>query len=152
MVSSPTNPTPPSAAAVASRPLAVYEASARLCTSDIADEITFATVNGGLVQAVVQALIAVILEDGVIDRLDHASRLGRIGQLGIVVAEFGPEKHASIALEQLLVGDFLPAGLDGKVGLAEGDDLLLGVGILDGQVAGIAGHQDGFDRSQRALA
>lgn len=40
----------------------------------------------------------------------------------------------------IIIRKFLPARLDGKAGLAAGDDRFGGVAILDQQAAGIAGQ------------
>ena len=45
-------------------------------------------------------------------------------------------------VQQPLLDDFGPAGLDGEVGLGEGDLLLSGITVLGDEVAGIAGEQD----------
>jgi hypothetical protein len=51
-----------------------------------------------------------------------------------------------------LVAQLLPPGLDGEVGLALGDDFLGRVGILDDEVAGVAGHHHRLHRPLPAFA
>jgi hypothetical protein len=43
-----------------------------------------------------------------------------------------------ILMQRRVVGQFLPARLDGKIGLVQGDDGLGGVGVLDHQIPGVA--------------
>ena len=108
----------------------------------------FTLMDAALIQPIVKAPIAVVLEDGIIPWLDHPCAHGGVGQVGVVESNIPPDRQPALILQQfILIGKFLPAGLNGKVSLAEGDDLLAGVGILDGQIAGIAGHQNRFDGS-----
>jgi len=46
----------------------------------------------------------------------------------------------------------LAAGLDCKIGLALGDDFFRRIGVLDDEVAGVAGHHYGLHRAPPALA
>ena len=88
------------------------------------------------------ALVAVILEDGVVEAGLNAGILGRRGEILVVLGQFVADRQTFFVLGQagecLVVGQFLPPGLDGKIGLAVGDDRLGGIGVLDDQVTGIA--------------
>jgi len=52
---------------------------------------------------------------------------------------FGSEQQSPLRLD-LLVGQLLTTGLNGKTGLPERDDFLGWIGILDDEVAGVARH------------
>ena len=99
------------------------------------------------IQAAVKAHVAVVLEDGVVDGLNDAAFLGGIGEVGVVLAEFLAQEKAAFLFD-LLIGKLLAAGLDGEIGLAEGDDFLAGVGVLDDEVTGIAGEVNGGYRTR----
>jgi hypothetical protein len=55
-----------------------------------------------------------------------------------LAAEVQPAPILAQPYQDLSVSDLLPAGLNREVGLTECDDLLLQVGALDDQVAGVA--------------
>ena len=55
--------------------------------------------NAGLVQAVVEAPVAVVLENGIVDGFDNPGALGSIGQLGIMLLELVPQEKAPIGLD-----------------------------------------------------
>jgi hypothetical protein len=65
--------------------------------------------------------------------------------------QLGADGEAALFLD-FRVAQFLAACLDGEVGLALGDDLLGWIGILDDEVAGVAGHQHGLHRTLPAFA
>jgi hypothetical protein len=71
-----------------------------------------------------------ILEDRVVDRLNDAASFGGIRELRVVFAHFFAEKESAF-LFQGFVREFLAAGLDREIGLAERDNLFSGVGVLD---------------------
>jgi len=51
-----------------------------------------------------------------------------------------------------MITQFLSARLDCEVRLAESDDGLAGIGVLDDEVTGVARHHDGLDQPGAALA
>ena len=102
-------------------------------------------------ESAVKPGIAVVLEDGVIDGLHDAGLFGGVGQLDVVLFHFRPEKQAAFFFD-LPVGHFLPPGLDGEIGLPRRDDFLGGIGVLDDEIAGVAGHHDDLDWALPALA
>ena len=55
----------------------------------------FLPMNAGLVQAVVEAPVAVVLENGIVDGFDNPGALGSIGQLGVMLLEFVPQEQAA---------------------------------------------------------
>ena len=97
-------------------------------------------------QSTVEAHVAVVLENGVIAGLDDTSPFRRIGKLAVVGAEIGSDREAALFL-QFLIAQLLPPGLDGKVCLSLCDDLLCRIGVLDDEVAGVAGHHHGLERA-----
>lgn len=92
-----------------------------------------------------------VLENRVVDGLDHAALLGGVGELDVVLLEFVAKQQAARILD-FLVGKFLTPGLNREVGLAEGDDFLGGVGVLDDEVACIPRHEHGLGRAHGSLA
>ena len=113
---------------------------------------TLSGVDVAGIQTAVKTLIAEILENSVINRVNHACIFGGIGKLDIVLAELVSEEKPFfifIAEPVILVHllDFLQAGLHGKIGLAKRDEFFGRVGVLDDEVAGVAGKFDAFDFS-----
>ena len=80
-----------------------------------------------------------VLENGVVLWLDHPGVLGGVGELGVVLPQFGAGGEAALCFH-LLVAQLLPPGLNGKVSLPLRDDFLGRVGVLDDEVAGVARH------------
>ena len=93
--------------------------------------------NVFLFQSAIKPHIAVILKDGVVFGLDDARALGGVGQLDVMLAYLFAQQQPPLLLDAL-VRQFLPPRLDGEIGLAVRHDFLVGVGVLDGKVAGIA--------------
>ncbi len=97
-----------------------------------------------------------IVEDRKVQGRDHAGLVGRLGQVAIVVRELTAKIESALVLAQprqnLRVGDLPAARLHSKIGLTQRDDILLGVGVLDNQIAGIAGKLVIFDAPLPALA
>jgi len=58
----------------------------------------------------------------------------------IPLSDVSPYHQSFIVFIELIeiIGHFLAAGLDGEIGLSEGDDFLAGVAILDDQIAGVS--------------
>ena len=97
-------------------------------------------------EAAVEAAIAVIHEDGVFDRLHHTRLLGGSGEAIVMGLHFIAEQQPFLIL--LLAGFFLQlllARLDGEVGLAQCDERLGWIGILNDKVTGVAGKQPVLD-------
>lgn len=88
-------------------------------------------------QAGIESGVTVILEDSVIFRFHDAGVVGRIGQLEVVRLQFSPDLQAPVFLN-FLIGQLLPARLDGEISLPERHQLLRRIGILDDEVAGVA--------------
>ncbi len=104
-------------------------------------------------QPAIQPPIAVIHENGVIHRLDDARLLRDACEILVVLLHLGAQQQPFlILLQSLVIGQFLPARLDGEIGLAQGDDCLGGIGVLDHQIPGIAGQHHCFHRTLPALA
>ena len=83
-------------------------------------------------QAAVQPLVAMVLEDGIVYRFDDARPLGGRGQRFVPAFQVLAVSQAQIILAaDALIGEFLPPGLDGEVGLAGGDDGFGRICILD---------------------
>jgi len=112
---------------------------------------TFAAVDVLCAESPVETHVAVVLENGVIARLDDSGILRGIGELAIVRAQFGADGEATLCF-YFFVAQFLASGLDGKIGLSLGDDFFGRVGVLDDEVAGIARHHHGLNRTLTALA
>ena len=106
----------------------------------------FAGMNVLCSEATVEAHVAVVLEDGIVARLDHTSAFGRIRQLRVVHPQFGADGEAALLLHRL-IAQLLPPGLNGKVGLALGHDFLGRISVLDDEVAGVARHHHGLERT-----
>ena len=56
--------------------------------------------NARLVQAVVEAPVAVVLENGVVDGFDNPGALGSIGQLGVMLLELVPQEQAAVVFQK----------------------------------------------------
>jgi len=93
----------------------------------------------------------VVLENGVVLWLDHPGVLGGVGELRVVHPQFGADGEAALGFD-LLVAQFLPSGLNGKIGLPLSHDLLGRIGVLDDEVAGVARHHHGRDATLRTAA
>ena len=67
--------------------------------------------------------------------------MSSLGQHLIPLLDVTANDKAFIILVQLieLIGNFLPIGLNGKIGLAERDNFLARVAVLHDQIAGIPG-------------
>jgi len=90
--------------------------------------------------AIVKAHIAAVGEDGKVARTDHASAVGRRCQALVVLV------HLIAQVDTLgIISQFRLPCLRREVGLAKGDDWLLGVGVLHDQIAGIAGELEILD-------
>ena len=61
-------------------------------------------------------------------------------------AGFGTGGEAALFFH-FLIAQFLPPDLDGEVGLPLGDDFFRRIGVLDDEVAGVAGHHHGLERT-----
>lgn len=104
-------------------------------------------------QAAVKSAIPMIHEDRVVQRQDNARLFRDARQILVVLLHLGAQQQPFlILLQSLVVGQFLPAGLDGEIGLAQGDGGLGGIGVLDHQIPGVAGQHHGFHRALPALA
>ena len=69
----------------------------------------FLAMNARLIQAVVEAPVAVVLENGVVDGFDDPGALGNIGQLGVMLLELVPQEQAAVVFQKpILVAEFLP--------------------------------------------
>jgi hypothetical protein len=77
----------------------------------------FALVDGLGIEAGVEAHVAVVLKDGIVDGFDNARVLGGVRELSVVLADVFAEEEAA-AVFRFLVGKFLAAGLHGEIGLA----------------------------------
>ena len=99
----------------------------------------------------VEPHVAMVLKDSVVARLNDPGILRGIRKLAIVRAQFGADGEAALFFD-LSIAQFLPAGLDGEVGLALGDDFLGWISVLNDEVAGVARHHHGLCRSPRAFA
>ena len=116
----------------------------------------FAAVDVLRAQAAVESHVPVIVEDREVLGRDHTSLIRRLRQVSVVIRELAAQVEPSLVLVQprqdLRVSDFLTAGLHRKVGLAQRDDFLLWVGVLDDQVAGVTGERIIFHPPLAALA
>ena len=74
----------------------------------------------------VKPQVAMVLKNGVIPRFNDPAALGGVGQLAVVRFQFRPDGEAALLLG-LLIAEFLAPGLEGEIGLADGDDLLRGI-------------------------
>ena len=97
------------------------------------------------IQAAVESHVAMVLENGVIYRLNHTGVSCCASQFDIVQLHLLPQEKATVVFRGQ-VRQFLTAGLNGKIRLPQRDDLLRGVGILHYQVAGIPREIHGLDR------
>ena len=102
-------------------------------------------------QPAVQPLIAVILEDGVVPRLDDPGPSRRVGKLGVVRPQLLTQPQAPLRLVGL-VAEFLPPSLYRKVRLPERHPRLARVRILNRQITSVPRQQRRLDRSLPALA
>jgi hypothetical protein len=102
-------------------------------------------------QAAVEPHISVILKNGIVDRFHDAGTLGRVGQMDVVAAHFLAQKKPPLFLDAL-IPQFLPPRLDGEISLSLCHNLLLGVGVLNSQIAGVARQENGFDWPLRAAS
>lgn len=102
-------------------------------------------------KSAIETHVTVVLENGVVARFNDSGILRGIGKLAVVRAQFGADGEAALFLD-LGIAQFLPAGLDGEIGLALGDDFLGWIGVLNDEIAGVAGHHYGLRRSPRSLA
>lgn len=104
----------------------------------------------------VEAFVAMILEDRIVERGFHASALGRGDQRLVVRGQFATKHQTALIFGKLSkpcsVAKFLPPGLQRKVGLAIGDDGFGRVTVLDDQVAGVAGEPEILDLAVCARA
>ena len=127
----------------------------QFCTAHVIQNLlalfqAFPAVNVFLSQPAIKAHVTVILKNGVVYGFDDTRILGRIGQLGVMAANLFSQQNPPLRLNAL-VGQFLPPRLDRKVGLTLRHDLLVGVGVLNDEVAGIAGQKNGLDRPLPSL-
>ena len=87
----------------------------------------------------VKPSVAVVHEDRVIHRLDHAGLLGRARQVLVVLLHLGPQQQPGLVLFQcLVIRQLLPTSLHGKITLTQRNNRLARVCVLDHQVAGVA--------------
>ena len=104
----------------------------------------FACVNVPVAHAAVQALVAVVLKNRVVQRRIHPRIFGCCGQVLVVGGQLVADGQALVVLIQLrklvAVGQLLPARLQGKVGLAIGNHGFAGLAVLHHQIAGVAGE------------
>ena len=91
-----------------------------------------------------------VLKNGVVAGFDDSRAFRGIGELGVVGTKVRADGEAALFLH-LLIAQLLPARLDGEVGLALRHDLLGGIGVLDDEVAGVAGHHHGLHGALPAL-
>ena len=66
--------------------------------------------------------------------------------LAVVRAQLGTDGETALFFD-FRVTEFLPPRLDGEVGLPVGDDFFRRIGVLDDEVAGVAGHHYGLERT-----
>ena len=97
----------------------------------------FAGLDGVGAQAAVEALVAGVVEDAEHAAL-HARLPGRPGK-GLELLRGLPPQFQPLKVGRQLIGQLLPAGLDGEVFLGRGNLRLLRIAILGDQVAGEAG-------------
>jgi hypothetical protein len=71
--------------------------------------------------------------------------------LGIVPFDFVAQQRPAVFF-QILIGYFLPPGLDGKMGLPQRHDFFGWIGVLNHKATGIPRKQDGLYRPVSALA
>ena len=102
--------------------------------------------NVFLFQSAIKSDIAAILKDGIILGFDDACALGRVGQLHIMLADLFAQSETPFYLDAF-VGQFLPPRLDGEIGLAMRHDFFAGIGVLDDEIAGVAGQQSNYNGS-----
>ena len=102
-------------------------------------------------QPTIQALITVVLEDGIVARLNYARAARRIGKLDVVRPHLFAQPQSSVLLDCFVV-QLLPPLLERKVCLPQRDTRLAWIGILDRQIARIARKQRRPDRAQCTLA
>src|SRR5688500_18552825 len=96
---------------------------------------SFTAVDVLRVEAAVEAHVTMIVEDREVLSRDHTRLIGRLRQVPVVVRELAAQIEPALILAQplqnLRVGDLLPAGLDREIGLAQRNDVLVWVGVLD---------------------
>ena len=102
-------------------------------------------------EAAVEPDVAMVLENGVVPGFDYPGILGGVGQLAVVHPQLRTDGEPALLLD-LPVAQFLPTGLDGEIGLADRDNFLGRIGILDDEVAGVARHHHGLHRTLSAFA
>ena len=120
-----------------------------LCTAHVVEYLLvllqgFALMDCLSIQATVEAHIAVVLEDGVVDRFNDTGVFCGVCELRVVLTKFLAKKKSAFFFDGL-VRKFLPACLKSEIGLAEGNDFLTWIGVLNDEVAGIAGEVEGWD-------
>ena len=99
----------------------------------------------------VEADVAVVLEDGIVAGVDDSGIFRSIGKLAVVGSQLRTDGEVTL-LFHLLIAQLLPPRLDGKIGLAVGDDIFRGISVLDDEVAGVARHHHGLRRALCSLA
>ncbi|MNN83273.1 hypothetical protein D3C81_2002960 [compost metagenome] len=88
------------------------------------------------IQTAIQPLVAVILKYGKVKCSENAGLVCCISKLGVMFSQLVPQHDSALVFSGLLEY-LLLTGLDGKICLAEGDDLLSRIGVLNDEVAGI---------------
>ncbi len=85
------------------------------------------------------------------ERLHHAGLFGRTRQILVVLLHFGAQQQARLVfLQRLVVGHFLAAGLHGKVALPQRHQRFAGIGVLNDEVAPVAGQRPILNGALRA--
>lgn len=102
------------------------------------------------IETAIEALVAEILKNGIINGVYDTGVFGGVGELVVVAAKFVAEEEAFfvIGIQAVVfvhLPDFLQAGLHGKVGLTEGNHFFAGVGILNDEITGVAGEFDSLN-------
>ena len=110
----------------------------------------FALVDVPPGQAAVKSPVAVIHENGVVQRLNHACLPGHARQVFIMLFHLRPEQEARLVFFQgRIIRQLLAARLHGKISLAQGDQGFAGIGVLDDQIAGVTGEGPIFQFASR---
>ena len=99
----------------------------------------FALPNIGGLQAVIQAHVAIVLKNCIVDRLNNTSVMSCIGKGGVMAFHFVANSKTLLILGKLFIVLYklLLPGLYRKVGLSKCYDFLARIAIHDNEITGV---------------
>ena len=93
-------------------------------------------------EATVKSPVAVVHEDGVIQRLNYPCLPGHARQIFVMLFNLRPQQEARFVLfDRTIVRQFLAAGLHGKISLSQCDERFAWIGILDDEITRATGQR-----------